>query len=138
MKFILSIIAASFAMMACHSCAQAQQVQSDDVAFARDDNGRVLALSAQACPIAGFYYWHIESDKGKTLATGCYTIATHQRIMVTDGKGEAIYFPFSRFSGNPAFELGTPHAVDDDNVRCRGGSGDDPETWAACRRRDAR
>lgn len=138
MKFLLSIIAASFVMLGCRSCAQAQGVQSDDVAFARDETGRVLALSAQACPMAGFYYWHIETEKGHTIATGCYTIATHHRVMVTDGKGEAIYLPFSRFSGNPAFEPGKPHAIEDDNVLCRGGHGDDPATWAACRRRDAK
>lgn len=77
------------------------QVQSDDIAFARQSDGRVLALSSQSCPIAGWYYWHIEDGK-RTVSTGCWTYATHRRVMIMD-KGEAVYFPLKRFSANPNY-----------------------------------
>ena len=92
-------------ILACllHSCIVHAQVQTDDVAFARNDKGNVLALSSQSCPMAGFYWWHMESAEGKTLHTGCWTLASHRRVMITDGKGGATYLPIARFSGNPAF-----------------------------------
>jgi hypothetical protein len=45
----------------------------------------------------------MESAEGKTLHTGCWTLASHRRVMITDGKGGATYLPIARFSGNPAF-----------------------------------
>ncbi|AAY87910.1 gp30 [Burkholderia phage BcepB1A] len=95
MKFI---IAAAFAAI---SLTAQAQVQSDDVAFARQSDGRVLALSAQPCPVSGFFFWHIEDGK-RTTHTGCWTFATHNRIMIMD-RGEAVYFPIKRFSRNPSF-----------------------------------
>lgn len=134
--FITACLTAMMLFLTLNSCAVHAQVQRDDIAFARNPDGRILALSSQPCAIAGFYYWHVEEKNGTTSHTGCWTPATHRRIMLMD-HGEAVYFPLSRFSTNPHFELGTPHANDDD-ATCRGGSGDDPKTWEACRRRDAR
>jgi len=78
------------------------QVQSDDIAFARRSDGAIFALSSQPCPVAGFMYWHIDDPKGRTMHTGCWTYATHRRVMVMD-KGEAVYFPLKRFSANPNY-----------------------------------
>lgn len=100
MKFIIASVFAAISLTCIHSCAQAQ-VQSDDVAFARQSDGRVLALSTQPCPVSGFFYWHIEDGK-RTTHTGCWTFATHNRIMIMD-RGEAVYFPIKRFSRNPSF-----------------------------------
>lgn len=92
------IIAAAFVAI---SLTVQAQVQSDDVAFARQSDGRVLALSTQPCPVSGFFFWHIEDGK-RTTHTGCWTFATHNRIMIMD-RGEAVYFPIKRFSRNPNY-----------------------------------
>jgi hypothetical protein len=102
MKFILSAAIACGALLGMHSCAQAQ-VQSNDIAFARKADGAILALSMQPCPFSGFYWWHMETPEGRTIRTGCWTFATHRRIMLTDGKGGAEYLPSSRFSTNPGY-----------------------------------
>ena len=103
MKFLIASHVAALALLCLHSCTVHAQVQSDDIAFARKADGSLLALNAQPCPFAGFYWWHIESPEGKTLRTGCWTFATHRRIMIADGKGGAEYLPSSRFSTNPAY-----------------------------------
>lgn len=84
-------------------CASAQP-QSDDIAFARNpDTGATLSLSMQECPFGGFHWWHMEAADGSRLGVGCWTFATHHRIMLTDGKGGATLLPDSRFSSNPHY-----------------------------------
>lgn len=102
MKSIVAMALAVGALMSVHSCAHAQ-TQSDDIAFARAPSGVVLSLSMQTCPMAGFFWYHIDDAKGRSLKTGCWSFATHRRIMLMDGHGGADYMPYSRFSSNPAY-----------------------------------
>lgn len=105
MKSILAHAAACFALMACHSCAQAGP-QPDDYAFARNDKGETLSLSQQPCPGPGasFHWWHRDTPEGKLMETGCWTFATHRRIAIISGDGKRTdYIPYARFSSNPAY-----------------------------------
>lgn len=85
------------------ACGAAHAQQSDDISFARNAKGEVLALSMQKCFNTGFWWWHLEAPDGKTIQTGCWSIATHNRVMLTDGRGNVEYLPMSRFSTNPNF-----------------------------------
>jgi len=99
---LVAIVITAAALLGVHSCAQAQP-QSDDIAFARAPSGVTLSLSSQQCPMAGFYWYHIDDAKGRSLKTGCWSFATHRRVMVMDGQGGVDYMPYSRFSTNPAY-----------------------------------
>lgn len=139
MKFILAAACAAYALLGVHSCAQA--AQSDDIAVHHYPDGRTLGLSSQECIAPGYMWWHLESRDGRTMHTGCWTLATRHRYMILDGHGGSVLLPISDFAPNPDFELGPPHATQSDydrlNSLCRGGHGDDPKTLEACKERDA-
>jgi hypothetical protein len=84
--------------------AAAVQAQPDDIAVTRFDDASVIALSSQLTPLGGYYWYHVDDASGRTYKTGYWTVATHSRVALMDGKGGVVYIPISRFQGNPNFD----------------------------------
>ncbi len=93
---VAAVILFTFSMQVHAQTVQPGQ-QSDDMGFIQLNDGNRLFLNSQMCPLAGFMWWHVETPKGKTLQTGCWTTAgDHKSILVTDGKGNMWKIPMER------------------------------------------